>query len=135
VTAVDRKFRNQRTTALTCGAMSEIGLGTAILVWAGSPSDAGGAFGRTGSIAVVGAAMVVVALAMVAGALATRLGRGTLVAVVSVFFVVLAGVAVTALTVVQSVPGVGFLLIFAWLLAVPVALHIRRASVSPTGQR
>jgi hypothetical protein len=58
--------------------MSEIGLGTAILVWSGNSSDAGGAFGRTGSIAVVGAAMVVVALA-------ARLQRGTLVAIVSLF--------------------------------------------------
>jgi hypothetical protein len=136
MTTPDRKLRSQRTTALTCAVMAEVVMGGAVLVWSGSPATAdGSAFGRAGSIGVVGGAMVVLAVAMVAAALAGRLGRGTLVTVVSVLFVVLAGVVVTAVTVVQSAPGVGILLIFAWLLAIPVALHIRRGSVSSTGQR
>jgi Ca2+/Na+ antiporter len=128
VTTADRKFRNQRTTALTCGIMAEVLLGTTTLVWSGSPAAvAGAAFGRVGSIAVVGAGMIMLVAAMVVASVASHLSRGVLVTVVALFFLVFAGVAVTAVTILQSNPGVGFLLILGWLLAVPVALHIRRA--------
>jgi hypothetical protein len=136
VTAVDRRLRGQRTTALTCGVMSELLLATVVLVWSGSAAAASGApFGRTGSIAVVVAAMVVLVVAIVVAAVAARLGRGVLVTVVSVFFLVFAAIVVVAVTVLGSEPGVGFLLLFSWASAVPVALHIRRAGVPSSGQR
>ena len=127
--AVDRDSRSRRITALTCGVMVEILLGTSLVVWLGSSTAAGtAAFGRPGSVAVVGSAMVVLAVAMVVATIPARLARVALVTIVSLFFLVFAGVAVLAITALGSEPGPAFLLVLGWVLAVPIATHITRAA-------
>lgn len=74
-TNADRKYRKQRTTALTCGLMAEVAMGTSLLVGSTSPLAAESAvFGPGGSIAAVATAIVLVALAMLVIVLAPRLG-------------------------------------------------------------
>jgi xanthine/uracil/vitamin C permease (AzgA family) len=123
--AVDRDSRNRHTTALTCGVMVEILLGTSLVVWLGSSTATGtAAFGRPGSVAVVGSAMVVLAVAMVVATIPARLARVALVTIVSLFFLVFAGVAGRA----RTEPGPAVLLVLGWVLAVPIATHITRAA-------
>jgi hypothetical protein len=127
--AVDRGSRGGLTTALTCGAMAEILLGTSLVVWLGSATAAGtAAFGRPGSVAVVGGAMAVLAVAMVVATIPARLARGALVTVVSLLFLVFAGVAVLAFAALGNEPGPAFLLLLGWVLAVPIATYITRAA-------
>ncbi len=127
--AVDRGTRSRRTTALTCGVMAEILLGTTLVVWLGSSAAAGtAAFGRPGSVAVVGGAMIVLIVAMVVATIPARLARATLVTVVSLLFLVFAAVVVLAISALGSEPGPAFLLVVGWVLAVPVATHITRAA-------
>jgi hypothetical protein len=58
--------------------------------------------------------------------LATRVGRSLRQVAVAVTFLALAGLGVVAICLLAGAPGAGFLLAFAWVLAVPVPLQISR---------
>lgn len=132
----DRKARGQRTTALTCGFMAEILLGTTILVWSGS-TTAGGrfAFGPEGSLIVVAITMVLLAVAMGAVAFGARLGPRTLFIGVVAVSLATAGIGALALTAMIDDPGIGIPLIFGWILIVPVAFGITRVRAARGQQR
>jgi hypothetical protein len=113
--------------------MAEVAMGTTLLVWSGSPATADHAvFGSGGSIGVVATAMVLLALAMLVIVLAPRLGRNVLLAAVTVVSLAVACVGVIAFATLLAEPGIGFLLGFGWVLTIPVALAIRRASTRPS---
>lgn len=124
-----RSVRARRTTALTCGAMSLVALGTGILVLAGGEEAAADApFGRGGSITVIAIAMVVLTGAMLVVAMAGRASRALRQTAVALTFLALAGVGVIAIGLLAGEPGIGFLLAFGWVLAVPVPLQITRTA-------
>lgn len=131
MTNAERKRRNPRTTALTCGLMAEIALGTALLIWSTSPSaTARTVFGPGVSIAAVTTAMVALAAGMLVLVLAPRLGRKVLLATVSIVSLVAAWVGVIAVTTLLTEPGIGLLLGFGWVLTMPVTLAITRAGAA-----
>ena len=124
----DRKARGQRTAALTCGLMAEVLLGTAILIWSGSTTVGGrAAFGPGGSLAVVAIAMVLVAVFMGVVAFGHMLNRPTLLVGVVVVSLTTAGLGVVALAAMVDDAGIGILLIFGWILTMPVTLGVTRA--------
>lgn len=107
-------------------------MGGTLLVWSTSPSAAeSAAFGPDGSIAVVATAMVLLAIVMLIVVLAPRLGRKVLMATVAVVSLASACVGVIAITTLLTDPGLGFLLVWGWVLTIPVILAITRASVPP----
>ncbi len=134
MTSTDRRARNQRTTALTCGLMAEVVMGTALLVWSSSFSAGSHAvFGPGGSIGVVVTAMVLLAVAMVVIMLGPRTSRKISLTAVAMVSLAGAGVGVIAVATLLTDPGIGFLLGFGWTLTIPVTLAITRGSV-PSGR-
>lgn len=132
MTNADRKYRSQRTTALTFGLMAEVAMGGTLLVWSTSPSAAERAvFGPGGSNTAVASAMVLIAVGMLVIMLAARLGRTVLMATVAVVSLASACVGVIAITTLLTDPGLGFLLMWGWVLTIPVTLTITRASALP----
>lgn len=127
MTTTGRRYRNQRTTALTCGLMAEVAMGTALLVWSGSPSAAGRAvLGPGASIGIVVTTMVLLAVAMLIIVLAPRPGRKVSFTAVAIVSLAGAGVGVIAIATLLTDPGIGFLLGFGWALTIPVTLAITR---------
>ena len=107
--------------------MSLVAMATAVLVLSGGQAAAERApFGRAGSSAVLIAGMIVLAFAMVVLVLARRLDRTVRLVAVAVTFLALAAVGAVAIGLLVGEPGAGFLLAFAWVLAVPVPLQITR---------
>ncbi|MGH3696541.1 MAG: hypothetical protein ACRDRX_21545 [Pseudonocardiaceae bacterium] len=127
----DRRGRNQRTTALTCGLMAEVVMGTALLVWSSSSSAGNRAvFGPGGSIGIVVTAMVLLAVAMVVIGSMPRPGRKVSLTAVAMVSLAGAGVGVIAVATLFTDPGIGFLLGFGWALTIPVTLAITRGNVA-----
>jgi hypothetical protein len=109
--------------------MAEVALGGTLLVMSGGQDPATTAvFGRVGSVVAVAAAMAVLAATMALAVLAPRLPRGVLVSGLTVFSFVIAFVGVLSIASLMTAMGVGLLLAFSWILTIPVALEIRRAS-------
>ncbi|CCH31518.1 hypothetical protein ABZ816_04465 [Actinosynnema sp. NPDC047251] len=123
-----RDHRNRLTTALTCAAMAEVLLATALLVWwTGQLAADQAVLGRAAATPMIASAMVVLLGAMVAALRGARLARGPRSGVVLLLAVVFAAVGVVALIQLQSAPGIGFVLLAAWLLVVPLGIQIRRS--------
>jgi hypothetical protein len=134
--ATKRQSRNRRTTALTCGLMAEVALGSVVLIWSDSPGSAAQAvLGRGGSIGITLIGMVALAAAMLILLVAERLSRSLLLATVVVFTLVSACVGVLAIATFATDPGVGFLLSFGWVLTFPVGLNVRRTNGSSANQK
>ncbi|MGQ0839139.1 hypothetical protein [Actinokineospora sp.] len=135
MSGADRKSRAQRYTALTCALMAEVLLGATLLVWSGSaattPDPA--LFGQRGWVAVVVVAMVLLIAAMVVVLLAARVSRLLPVVFLGLLTLAMAGVGLLAFVQVATAPGVALQLAFAWVLAVPIALEVRRASAPRLG--
>jgi hypothetical protein len=137
LTTPDRKSRGQRTTALTLGLMSEILLGATLVIWSGGSAQPLGreALGRSGSFAVVTAAMVLLVGGMLALGVARRLSRPALQVAVLATVMGFAGLGVVALAALFQDPGIGILLVFGWTLIIPVVLGITRASADGRRKR
>jgi hypothetical protein len=126
--AADRKFRSQRTTALTCGVMAEVITGTVLLVWSGSPLSAERAvFGRGGSVGAVAASMTLLAVSVIVIASAPRLGRGVLLIALAMVWLAIGSLGVIVVATLFQQPDIGFPLCFGWVLMFPVATAIGRA--------
>lgn len=128
--SAERKRRNQRTTALTCGVNAEIFMGGSVRIWSTSPERA--VFGPGGSIAVVATVMVLLAVAMLVIVLAPRLGRKVLLAAVVAVSLASACLGVIAYAMLLTEPGIGLLLLYGWGMTIPVALAVIRARVPPS---
>ncbi|MDT7728755.1 MAG: hypothetical protein QOI21_5331 [Actinomycetota bacterium] len=114
--------------------MAEVALGTTQLVLSGSSDPTiTSAFGQTGSVITVMVAMALLAVTMVLALLAPRLPRAVLVSGVAIFSFAIAAVGAIAIALVMTEPGVGFLVVVGWILTIPIALEIWRASAPRTG--
>lgn len=124
-----------RSTTLTLGVMAEVLLAGSLLVWrTGEDAAASAAFGATVSTLLVGAAMVLVVLAMVTLVLSARLRRGLRLGVVVLTSFGTGVVGVLALVSLLgagdgSDTGIGLLLAMAWICMVFLAVGISRANV------
>lgn len=120
----DRKDRNARTTALTCGLIALVELAGVLFTWSASATPLGReTFGNTASTAVVVAAMAALVLAMIV--LVARPPRALLLTVAAVLAVTVGAAAVLAFASLGD--GVGILLLTAWALTLPVLLGVTRA--------
>jgi hypothetical protein len=109
--------------------MAEVELGTTLLVFSGRQDPATtAAFGRVGSVVAVAVAMALLAVTMVLAVLARRMPRIVLVSGLAIFAFALAFVGLFAIESLMTALSVGFLLALGWVLTLPVALEVRRAS-------
>jgi hypothetical protein len=130
----DRKPRAQRTTALTCGLAAEVVLGTSWLAVSSSQDATMTAvFGKATSVVAVVVTMVLLAVTMVLATLAPKLPRAVLVFGVAIFSLAIAVVGVIAMGMLTTNPGIGFFLAIGWVLTIPIALEVRRASSPRSG--
>lgn len=129
MTNTDPKQRNKLTTALICGLAAEVAMGSTLRVWLSFPSlaDQPG-FGRVGSIGVVVAAMILLALAMLVLVLARRAGTKVLLATVVVSSIACACVGFIAIAALFTDPGFTILLGFGAAMTIPITLAITRAN-------
>ena len=119
----DRKARSARATALTCGAIAVVELAGVLLTWSGTDTPLGRqVLGDAASFALVIAAMVAVVLGMVV--LVARPARA--VSLVAAVLVALTTAAVAVVALASLAEGVGWLLLAAWVLSLPVLLGITR---------
>jgi hypothetical protein len=127
VTSPDRKYRTQRTTALTCGAMAETVLGAMLVVWStGAETAETAPLGLAMSFGVVVAAMAAVAVAMIALLLAARLSQPVLMTAVAVEVLLAGGVGTVALAMLVTDPGLALMLGLGCAMTFPVAWQITR---------
>jgi cytochrome bd-type quinol oxidase subunit 2 len=128
-----------RGTALTVGVMGEVLLGgTLLILRTGQNAAAGAAFGAAATSIVVGAAMVLVAVAIVGLAVPARLARWFRLAIVIGTSFAAAGVGVLALVSLFGArdgtdSGVGLLLGLGWLCMTYLTVGITRAQVRSNG--
>ena len=126
--SADRKSRSQRTTALTCGVMAEVIMGTMVLIWSGSPMSADRAvFGRGGSIGAMVASMTLLVASLIVIASAPRLSHGVLLAALPMVWLAIGFLGVIAIATVFQQPDIGLPLAFGWILTFPVAVAVGRA--------
>lgn len=136
MTNADQKRRNLRTTALACGLLAEIAMGTALVIWSTSrPPAVRTVFGPGISTIAVATAMVSLAAAILVVVLGPRLGRKVSLITAPVVSLTAGLVGVIAITMLFTEPGVGFLLGFGWVLTMPVTAAITRASAPPSSTR
>jgi hypothetical protein len=64
--------------------------------------------------------------------LTPRLPRAVLVSGVAIFSFAIATLGALAIALVMAEPGVGFLVVFGWILTIPIALELWRASAPRT---
>ena len=134
--APDRKARAQRSTALILGCISEVPLGTALMLWSrNSPDELGRqTFGRTGSFVVVVAVMVLLAGGLVILAFAARLSRTVLKVGAGASGACFGGLGVLTFGALAQDPGIWILFVLAWGLSFPVVRETVRATSLGTGK-